>query len=70
MPADEGGPIDTPISSVPITSAAADGSALSNAPSTPSASPTCRLRIEPRRRISGMPSNRAMVDAPVIIAER
>ena len=28
------------------------------------------LRIEPKRRISGMPHSRAMVDAPVIIAER
>ena len=40
MPADDGGPIDTPIRRVPITSARDSGTALSKAPSTPSARPT------------------------------
>ena len=35
--ADDGGPIDRPISKLPITSAVDSGTALSNAPSTPSA---------------------------------
>jgi hypothetical protein len=70
MPADDGGPIDKPISKLPTTSAMDSGTALSNAPSTPNARPTWRLRIEPRRRSSGMPSSSATTEPPVIIDER
>ena len=39
--------IEIPINKEPSTSAAADGTALSKLPATPSASPSCRVRIEP-----------------------